>query len=210
VPDDFATTSGGSQTLLVAAGQLPFVVADPQLSGSSAVLYPQSAGGIYSANPVQPTFTVSCTMDAALPANKTKFYNPLVINWSYTIGTATTFIGITSHQVYVTLAPALQYTDPSYQQLRPPSTSKVYRSALNFAVSKDGATNQTTAFLNTWNQFTTGSGPANITAWDGQAGGRPFRVLDLHSTFRISDAPSFALFAKGGSRDVWNNSLRSR
>jgi len=57
--DDFATTSGGSQTLLVAAGQLPFVVADPQLSGSSAVLYPQSSAGIFNTNPVQPLLLTS-------------------------------------------------------------------------------------------------------------------------------------------------------
>ena len=51
----------------------------------------------------QATYTFSCTMSAALPANQTGFYNPLVINWSYTIGTTPNLIGATSHQVYVTL-----------------------------------------------------------------------------------------------------------
>ena len=113
--------------------------------------------------PAQPTYTFSCTMSAALPANQTKFYNPLVINWSYSIGTTTNtnLIGATSHQVYVTLAPPLQYTT-GYTSSAP----VVYRTALNFAVSVDGATDQGTAFWNTWNQFTTGgTGPASITAW---------------------------------------------
>jgi hypothetical protein len=52
--DNFATNVGGTQTLIVAAGELPFVMADPTLSGSSAVLYPPNVGGNYSINPVQP------------------------------------------------------------------------------------------------------------------------------------------------------------
>ena len=52
--DDFTTTSGNTQTLLAATGQLPFVLADPTLSGSSAVLYPPAPGGQFATNPVQP------------------------------------------------------------------------------------------------------------------------------------------------------------
>ncbi len=52
--DNFSTSGGGTQTLVVAAGELPFVMADPTLSGSSAVLYPPNVGGNYSINPVQP------------------------------------------------------------------------------------------------------------------------------------------------------------
>ena len=51
--DNFATNGGSSQTLVVAAGQLPFVMVDPTLSGSSAILYPPSSGGTFSTNPVQ-------------------------------------------------------------------------------------------------------------------------------------------------------------
>ena len=46
--DDFVTTGGSgssaaTQTLLVATGQLPLVIADPTLSGPSAILYPPAA-----------------------------------------------------------------------------------------------------------------------------------------------------------------------
>jgi hypothetical protein len=51
--DNFATNGGSTQTLVVAAGQLPFVMVDPTLSGSSAILYPPSSGGTFSTNPVQ-------------------------------------------------------------------------------------------------------------------------------------------------------------
>jgi len=56
--DDFTTSNSGgaatTQTLLVAAGQLPFVLADPTLSGPQAVLYPPSAAdGTFAGNPVQ-------------------------------------------------------------------------------------------------------------------------------------------------------------
>lgn len=124
----------------------------------------------------QPTFTFSCTMDTPLPANKTKFYNPLVINWSYTVGTTTTFIGPTKNQVYVTLAPPLQY-NPNPQYPLHSSQNKVYRTTLELALSTDGATDSTSAWQNTWYQFAvpipsstdpTATAPANIKTWDGR------------------------------------------
>jgi hypothetical protein len=55
--DDFTTSNSdgtaATQTLLVAAGQLPLVLANPTLSGSQAVLYPPSTGGTFAGNPVQ-------------------------------------------------------------------------------------------------------------------------------------------------------------
>jgi hypothetical protein len=57
--DDFASSGGVTQTLLVATGQLPFVMADPTLSGSSAVLYPPNASGYFSTLPVQPLLMTS-------------------------------------------------------------------------------------------------------------------------------------------------------
>jgi hypothetical protein len=57
--DDFATGSGISQTLVVAAGQLPFVMVDPTLSGSSAVLYPPNSGGLFATGPVKPLLMTS-------------------------------------------------------------------------------------------------------------------------------------------------------
>lgn len=57
--DDFAT-GGGTQTLIVAAGQLPLVVADPGIaSGTAGVVYPPSSGGTFSMNPVQPLLMTS-------------------------------------------------------------------------------------------------------------------------------------------------------
>lgn len=59
--DDFVTRGGGSvtsaatQTLLVAIGQLPFVMADPTLSGLTAVLYPPNSGRALSQAPLQMT-----------------------------------------------------------------------------------------------------------------------------------------------------------
>ena len=42
-----------TQTLLVATGQLPFVIADPTLSGPSAVLYPPTSNNVLSQAPLQ-------------------------------------------------------------------------------------------------------------------------------------------------------------
>jgi hypothetical protein len=59
--DDFATSNSGSaaatQTLLAATGNaVPFVMADPTLSGSTAVLYPPSGSdGSLSQTPLQMT-----------------------------------------------------------------------------------------------------------------------------------------------------------
>lgn len=57
--DNFATTGGGSQVLIVAAGQIPFVMADPALSGSTAILYPSTPGGYFATSPVQPLIMTS-------------------------------------------------------------------------------------------------------------------------------------------------------
>jgi len=143
-----------SLTATLASSQVPTIpINNVTITGQVAGLGNCTATG--QTIPVQPTFTVSCTMDAALPANKTKFYNPLVINWSYTIGTDTTFIGITKNQVYVTLAQPLQ--------------DKVYRTTLNLAIAKDKATDRPSAFQNTWSQFSIdGTGPANLQTWYGQ------------------------------------------
>ena len=58
--DNFTTSNGGgTQTLLVAAGQLPFVMVDPTISGLSAIVYPPSSGGTFSTNPVKPLMMTS-------------------------------------------------------------------------------------------------------------------------------------------------------
>jgi hypothetical protein len=52
--DDIAATGGGANTLIVATGELPFVMADPTIGGPSAIVYPPSPNGGFSLNPVQP------------------------------------------------------------------------------------------------------------------------------------------------------------
>jgi len=56
---DFAATGGGANTLIVATGQLPLVMADPFLSASSAVIYPPNIGGSFQINPVAPLLMTS-------------------------------------------------------------------------------------------------------------------------------------------------------
>jgi len=125
--------------------------------------------------PLTPTFTFTCTMTTA----KAMVYN--AISWSYISGGATGIIGITSNPIYVTLAPPLQYTDASYLNPSPsqgrPSDLNVYHTTLNLALSSSESTDQTSAFWNTWHQFSvpipsstdpTASGPANIHTWQGR------------------------------------------
>jgi hypothetical protein len=114
--------------------------------------------------PLTPTFTFNCTMSTSTAAA----YNG--INWSYTSGGASGFIGQTAIPIYVTLAPPLQYTASGYAPI-------VYHTTLNLALSGGQATDQTTAFQNTWNQFSVpapttsnpnATGPENITTWQGR------------------------------------------
>lgn len=62
--------------------------------------------------------------------------------------------GSTSSPVYVTLA------QPAGVSVTPIPLTEV-----KLAIGSGGATTQTTAFQNTWSQF---SGPANVTGWDGR------------------------------------------
>jgi len=71
--------------------------------------------------------------------------------------------------VYVTLAAPL-----------PMSESVMPLSAVELAIGSGGATNPVEALTNTWGQFSTGAGPANITGWDGRSlicypAGTPFQ-----------------------------------
>ncbi|HWY21205.1 MAG TPA: hypothetical protein VNX26_08295 [Candidatus Acidoferrum sp.] len=50
----------------------------------------------------------------------------------------------------------------------PPSATVVYHTTLNLALTSSESTDQPSAFWNTWNQFTTGAGPANIQTWQGR------------------------------------------
>lgn len=97
--------------------------------------------------------------DTALPSGKTKFYNPMTVNWSHMADGKTcpacTTDGSTSHLVYVTLATP---------------TATIYLTSLNIAVSTDGASNNTQAINNSWAFFGNGKAPTDVKGWDG----RPF------------------------------------
>jgi len=115
----------------------------------------------------QSSIPITCIMNAPLPSSQTRFFDPLTIDWSYSNGVGPSiFIGSTSNQVYVTLTKPLQYNpDPNF----PKPVSPLYRTTLHLALSQDGATDQITAFQNTWNSFSTaGTGPKNVKTWDGR------------------------------------------
>jgi hypothetical protein len=63
-----------------------------------------------------------------------------------------------SNPIYVTLAPSVYST-----QFGP-----VMLTYVALAVGAGGAIDQPTALANTWAQFSTGSGPANVQTWDGR------------------------------------------
>ena len=96
------------------------------------------------------TFPVTSS-DNPLPKQKTKFYNPMSIDWSLsTDGTAYVPIGTSTHKTYVTLSE--KSTD----------TGSIYLTTLHLAVSNDGATDKTQAFLKSWQFFAS----QNLYTWD--------------------------------------------
>jgi hypothetical protein len=118
-------------------------------------------------NPAQPqalSFTALTSPAVSVVLNG----NTVIIG--YNIDASDLYDLTTSNPIYVTLAPPLQYTDASYLSpvQYPPSATTVYHTTLNLALTSSESTDQTSAFWNTWNQFTTGGGPANIQTWQGR------------------------------------------
>ena len=92
------------------------------------------------------------TSDQPLP-NQTKFYNPMSIDWeASTDGTNYTKVGSSEHKAYVTLS------EKGYD------TGLIYLTTLHLAVSNDGATDKTQAFLKSWQFFSV----KNVTTWEGR------------------------------------------
>lgn len=104
--------------------------------------------------PAAATATVTdIDANAPLTANKSQFSNPMMITWSYVVGAATTNLGATQHQLYVTLAA--------------PLNTNVYLTDLYLGVGNGGDTTAAAALRSTWSRYSAGgAGPANITAWN--------------------------------------------
>jgi hypothetical protein len=109
------------------------------------------------------SITVNLTGNTAFPASQTQHYQPLGVTWSFSSGgqpcssgpSQCEPAGSTSSEVYVTLATPLPFSEPTMTVM--PLT------AVKLAIGSGGATTQTTAFQNTWQNFV---GPANVTGWD--------------------------------------------
>jgi hypothetical protein len=108
------------------------------------------------------SFSAPVTDNAALPTSQTQFYAPLNASWS--VGQAggpcstggCVAVGASSNPVYVTLA----------QNVLPSWAMPVMLTYVALAAGTGGATSQSAALANTWAQFSTGSGPANVQTWD--------------------------------------------
>ena len=131
------------------------------------------------ADPIQTgQFTATATVpaDTSLPQG-TRIYNPMTVSWSVApfdysnlacSQTPCQNAGSSSSTVYVTMAVpsgtymALPANFPAQPILPLPLT------VLGLAVGAGGATTAAAAFQNTWNHFSSGAGPANVTNWQGQ------------------------------------------
>jgi hypothetical protein len=108
------------------------------------------------------SFSTPVTDNIALPTSQTQFYSPLNANWS--VGQAggpcstagCVAVGTSSNPVYVTLAP----------NVLPSWALPVMLTYVALAAGSGGATNPAAALANTWAQFSTGNGPANVQTWD--------------------------------------------
>jgi len=135
----------------------PSPIPSARIEGAIAGLGKFVANGVLI--PAAPPWSVIVTADTALPST-TNFYNPMAVAWSLSAdGTPCalncTAIGTSSNPVYVTLAT--------------PTVAPLVSTFLQLAVGNGGASTQAAAFQQTWSQFYTGTGPANVTTWDGRS-----------------------------------------
>ncbi len=101
---------------------------------------------------LNPTINIAC--DSPLP-NTTKLFDPVDIQWTYTLNGRAYDISTSRHKIFVTLAQPLD--------------SPVYLSVLNLAVANGGASDASQAFAKSWALFGTGTSPSNVKGWDGRA-----------------------------------------
>jgi hypothetical protein len=96
--------------------------------------------------------TYPATNSIGTLTNQVDFWNPMQINWTYSIGPSSNcYAGSSSNMVYVCLA------DPS-------AVPTLYHTVVHLACSVGHATNEAQAVSNTWSQL---SGH-NFTTWDGR------------------------------------------
>jgi hypothetical protein len=110
------------------------------------------------------TFSAPFSNDTAFPASMTQFINTLNINWSVaqaggSCASGCVTAGTSFNPVYVTLA----------SNVLPAWAGPVMLTYVKLAVGNGGAFSQAAALANTWAQFSTGSGPANVLTWDNRS-----------------------------------------
>lgn len=94
---------------------------------------------------------------AAFP-NMVNRYAPMPIAWEASVdgGQSWHYVGTSVNECFVTLAT--------------PQCSPRFRTVLYLATKQTGATAEAQCVANTWASFSSGSGPANVKAWDETAG----------------------------------------
>ena len=97
-------------------------------------------------------WTVQTTADNPIPTAMVDYYNPLTINWSYSVPGFNGWVdaGTTACPIYISLLP--------------PITSALNHTVVHLACSQGHATTEAQAVANTWGQFS-GLG---VTTWNGQ------------------------------------------
>ncbi len=143
------------------------------------------------------SITVNLTGDTAFPPSQTQHYQPLGVTWSFSPGgqpcssgpSLCESAGSTSSEVYVTLATPLPFSEPTMTVM--PLT------AVELAIGDGGATNQTQAFNNTWQNF---AGPANVTGWDTRS--LPYYYQGVMALANATDAYELLVMEDGYGNQV--------
>lgn len=110
----------------------------------------------------------------------TKYYPSMTLDWEFSLdGTNFASAGSSTHELFVTLGA---------------ETKKTFLTVMTLAVAGGGATDKQGAFDNTWAEFSTGSGPADVTNWENE----PLAYYPAGSTFASgSSGPSCSGNPKG-------------
>lgn len=110
------------------------------------------------------TFSVPFSAGMAFPASRTQFINPLDIDWSVaqaggSCASGCADAGTSSNPVYVTSA----------DNVLPAWAQPIMLTYVSLGVGNGGATSEAAALADTWAQFSTGMGPANVKTWDNRS-----------------------------------------
>jgi hypothetical protein len=177
------TGSAGDHAVYVSGdtmqGTAVFVVNPVPSQGVSGIYIEGTTGGAGTFRPTGTvsiqagagTLTVPLSDDTAFPTSRTQFINPLSINWNVaqtgsSCASGCVAAGTSSNPVYVTLANNVL---PTFLPTNSTNPNPIMLTYVKLAVGNGGAYNQATALANTWAQFSTGNGPANVSTWDGRS-----------------------------------------